>query len=133
MRVAVGAMTRRRVASVLVASALVAGCGTTGDDQPEESADDARSTPGAAEAEQPLSPEREQGRELFTDNCGSCHTLDAAGTQGSIGPDLDEVQANSDEVLTAIREGPGAMPENVVSGSGAEAIAVFVAESGPGS
>lgn len=29
--------------------------------------------------------------EFFAANCGSCHTLSAAGTTGTIGPDLDEV------------------------------------------
>jgi mono/diheme cytochrome c family protein len=29
--------------------------------------------------------------EVFTERCGSCHTLQAAGTAGTVGPDLDEV------------------------------------------
>src|SRR5262245_235859 len=32
-----------------------------------------------------------QGKELFTQQCGSCHTLADAGTQGQVGPDLDKV------------------------------------------
>ena len=28
-------------------------------------------------------------RELFVQKCGGCHTLEAAGTRGTIGPDLD--------------------------------------------
>ena len=31
-----------------------------------------------------------QGKTLFAERCGSCHTLADAGTQGTIGPDLDE-------------------------------------------
>jgi mono/diheme cytochrome c family protein len=31
-----------------------------------------------------------QGKPLFAERCGSCHALDDAGTQGTIGPDLDE-------------------------------------------
>jgi mono/diheme cytochrome c family protein len=111
---------------IFAAAAIGAGCGGG------ESGDEGRSTPGQAEAEQPLSPEEEQGRELFVANCGSCHTLDAAGTQGAIGPSLDEVQANEQEILATIAEGPGAMPEDVVTGKDAEAVAVFVAASGPG-
>lgn len=85
-----------------------------------------------AEAEQPLSAEEERGRELFVQNCGSCHTLDAAGTEGAIGPNLDEAQTNEEEVLAKIAEGPGAMPQNLVSGPDAQAVAAFVAASGPG-
>jgi mono/diheme cytochrome c family protein len=29
--------------------------------------------------------------EVFTEKCGTCHTLQAAGTAGTVGPDLDEV------------------------------------------
>jgi mono/diheme cytochrome c family protein len=61
-----------RLAAVLAAAAalIAAGCG-----------EKATSTEGANTAE---------GKELFTAKCGSCHTLADAGTQGQIGPNLDE-------------------------------------------
>src|SRR6266511_1826370 len=31
----------------------------------------------------------DQGQQLFTQKCGSCHTLTGAGTNGDIGPNLD--------------------------------------------
>jgi cytochrome c oxidase subunit 2 len=34
-----------------------------------------------------------QGKTLFTQQCGSCHTLADAGTKGEVGPDLDKVLA----------------------------------------
>jgi len=33
------------------------------------------------------------GQSLFQTNCGTCHTLYAAGTDGNYGPDLDELLA----------------------------------------
>jgi mono/diheme cytochrome c family protein len=38
------------------------------------------------------------GRQLFIDRCGGCHTLAAAGTAGTVGPNLDDAfaQARSD-------------------------------------
>jgi mono/diheme cytochrome c family protein len=30
-------------------------------------------------------------QDVFTERCGSCHALQAAGTAGTVGPDLDEV------------------------------------------
>src|ERR1700749_1392211 len=33
------------------------------------------------------------GQALFETNCGTCHTLYAAGTDGNYGPDLDELLA----------------------------------------
>jgi cytochrome c oxidase subunit 2 len=37
-----------------------------------------------------------QGKELFTQQCGSCHTLADAGTQGEVGPNLDDVLQGAD-------------------------------------
>jgi mono/diheme cytochrome c family protein len=36
------------------------------------------------------SADRANGKQLFVKNCGSCHTLADAGTQGKIGPNLDD-------------------------------------------
>ena len=37
------------------------------------------------------------GKELFTQRCGGCHTLADAGTNGTIGPDLDDAFAQARE------------------------------------
>jgi mono/diheme cytochrome c family protein len=91
-----------------------------------------RPTETEASPEQPLSAEEQRGRELFVDNCGTCHTLEAAGTDGSIGPNLDEAQVDEQDVLETIAEGPGQMPSNLVTGEDARAVAKFVANAGPG-
>jgi mono/diheme cytochrome c family protein len=121
----------------IAAIALVAGaCGD--DDGSGETVEQETATAGAPQGpsvEQPLSPLEERGQGLFVENCGSCHTLDAAGTQGQIGPDLGDIPLDQAEVLTAIREGgrgSGNMPRNIVEGADAEAVAAFVAASGPG-
>ena len=54
---------------------LAAGCGTG----------------GVASAGGP--PDTHSGQQLFTQSCGSCHTLSAAGTSGTIGPNLDNAFA----------------------------------------
>jgi mono/diheme cytochrome c family protein len=78
-----------------------------------------------------------RGAELFSERCGGCHTLAAAGTEGSnpelrvAGPNLNARRETSDQVLYAIRNGgfSGAiMPQNIVVGEDAEAVAEFVAE-----
>jgi cytochrome c oxidase subunit 2 len=38
-----------------------------------------------------------QGQELFAQQCGSCHTLAEAGTEGQVGPNLDEALDGADE------------------------------------
>jgi mono/diheme cytochrome c family protein len=79
-----------------------------------------------------------KGAELFAQRCSGCHTLTPAATVGSDarnvraeGPNLDQrVEAKSD-VLFAIRNGGftgSIMPQNVVTGRDADAVAAFVAK-----
>ena len=81
-----------------------------------------------------------QGLELFQTNCGACHTLAAAGTDGVIGPNLDErfgtgpkgadiVKANTTIVYNAVTQGvSGRMPKGILQGAQAKAVARFVAD-----
>src|SRR4051812_36914871 len=50
------------------------------------------------------------GKSLFTDNCGSCHTLGAAGTSGQVGPALDGISLGAAEIEAVVRDGRGGMP-----------------------
>lgn len=112
----------------LAALALLAGC--AGDDDTTATGESSTTQ----EAGQPLSPAEEHGRELFVQNCGACHTLDAAGTQGQIGPNLDEQPVDREQVLRAIEIGglgSGNMPPGLVQGQDAEDVASFVAASNP--
>ncbi len=77
------------------------------------------------------------GAVLFSTHCSGCHTLGAAGTQGTgnrglrtQGPNLDQRSETYDDALFAIRNGgfSGAiMPQNIVVGDEAEEVARFVA------
>ena len=78
-----------------------------------------------------------RGATLFAERCAGCHTLEAAGTEGSdqkervAGPNLNNRRETKGQVLYAIRNGgfSGAiMPQNIVVGKDAEAVAAFVAE-----
>ncbi|MGH2982481.1 MAG: c-type cytochrome [Solirubrobacterales bacterium] len=78
------------------------------------------------------------GAELFATHCSGCHTLSAAGTQGTgnrgqrtQGPNLDQRTESYEDALFAIRNGgfSGAiMPQNIVVGEEAEQVARFVAK-----
>jgi mono/diheme cytochrome c family protein len=63
----------------------------------------------------------------FIRTCGGCHTLRAAGTTGTTGPSLDRPHPTADDVLAAIRNGPGAMPADLVGGDEALLVANYVA------
>ena len=78
------------------------------------------------------------GAVLFATHCSGCHTLSAAGTQGTgnrsvrtQGPNLDQRTETYDDALFAIQNGgfSGAiMPQNIVVGDEARAVARFLAE-----
>jgi mono/diheme cytochrome c family protein len=82
----------------------------------------------------------QEGKDLFVTNCGACHTLAEAGTDGVIGPNLDELLAPPSasapdpntikpRVLIAINNGKGGrMPKGILSGQQAEQVATFVAQ-----
>jgi cytochrome c6 len=70
-----------------------------------------------------------QGKQLFQQNCGTCHTLADAGTNGKVGPVLDQVKPDKQLVLSAIKNGglgSGTMPANIVTGADAQAVATYV-------
>nr|WP_265290052.1 cytochrome c [Verminephrobacter eiseniae] len=55
-----------------------------------------------------------QGKALFAQGtvpaCALCHTLRDAGTEGAIGPSLDEIKPDARRVAKALRNGLGQMP-----------------------
>ena len=110
-------MKRRLVLAVALAAAA---CGSQGIDVPDEY------RPAA---------------EVFVERCSGCHTLSVAGTQGSStnvrtreykdGPNFDVRHVTKNCALFAIRNGgfsSGPMPQNIITGEQAEAVAEFLAE-----
>ena len=108
-----------------------------------------RSDGDAARGAQQVPADLKEGQTLFQTNCGNCHTLYAAGSDGNFAPDLDKLLAPSgppegegaeetikqtkDRVLNAIDQGvdstttAGRMPPGILSGEQAEEVAEFVA------
>ena len=117
---------RAGACAVLTAVLAATGCGAEG--LPDAGAGDAS-----------------QGRDLFIEHCGSCHTLADAGTRGTIGPNLDDAfrQSRKDGlgqstiqsvVLNQIAypvveptTGEPGMPADIVTGDDADSVAAYVA------
>jgi cytochrome c6 len=80
-----------------------------------------------------------QGRALFTKDavplCAACHTLQDAGSQGAIGPVLDELKPNAPRVEKALRNGIGNMPSfsGILSDVQIRALARYVSKASGGS
>jgi mono/diheme cytochrome c family protein len=86
-------------------------------------------------------PDLSNGKALFVQDCGSCHVLGRAGTQGTTGPDLDAAfraalrsGMNRDTVEGIVRRqianvrGNSVMPANLVTGDDARDVAAYVGE-----
>jgi len=91
--------------------------------------DKSEPTGGAAGSAPSGSGAAPAGKQVFTDNCGSCHTLQAAGTNGQVGPDLDDVSLGAAEIEGVVRSGRGGMPsfDGRLSDAEISAVAAFVA------
>lgn len=94
---------------------------------------------GAATASPEEVPKEDQeAKELFATNCGSCHTLDRAGTDGVVGPNLDDLlgtvaddarEGNIGRVESAIINGvQGRMPAGILRGEAVTEVSEFTAE-----
>lgn len=111
-----------RICFLFAAAAAIGACGSQGIELADGESDSIR-----------------HGAQLFSDRCSGCHTLKAAGTQGSAekandseykdGPNFNVRPETRDQVLYAIRNGgfsSGPMPQNIVVGQDAEDVAAFL-------
>ena len=75
----------------------------------------------------------ELGLEVFNNKaqCGMCHTLQAAGSEGQIGVNLDQLKPLMPQVIMAVTNGNGVMPafEGMLSSEEIDAVAYYVFES----
>jgi len=68
------------------------------------------------------------GKDIFTANCGSCHTLKDAGTHGNVGPNLDQLQPSFEIAQHQVINGGGAMPafKDTLTAAQITAVAKYV-------
>lgn len=77
-----------------------------------------------------LSASQQEGRKVFAQRCGTCHTLRASNSVGRVGPNLDEMRPPKALTLDAIAKGRargmGQMPSGLIDGEEAENVAEFI-------
>ena len=70
------------------------------------------------------------GLEVYNNKaqCGVCHTLKSAKSNGEIGPNLNQIRPDITRVISAVTNGIGVMPpyEGVLSTKEIEAVAHYV-------
>jgi mono/diheme cytochrome c family protein len=108
-----------------------------------------RSNGDAATGAQDVPASLKSGQSLFQTNCGTCHTLYAAGTDGNYAPNLDvllapngppegptaksTIKQTEGRVLNAVENGvdstttPGRMPAGILNEQQSKEVAEFVA------
>ena len=78
-------------------------------------------------------PKMELGLEIFNNKaqCGMCHTLQAARSEGQIGTNLDELKPLMPQVVLVVTNGIGIMPafEGMLSSEEIEAVSYIVSTS----
>jgi mono/diheme cytochrome c family protein len=86
-------------------------------------------TPATGAAAPPGGAGATDGKAIFSSNCGSCHTLAAAGAKGSVGPNLDKLKPDEQRVRKQVENGGAAMPSfgGKLSAAQIAAVAKFVA------
>ena len=75
----------------------------------------------------------ELGLEVFNNKaqCGMCHTLQAAGSEGQIGTNLDQLKPQIPQIISTVTNGIGVMPafEGMLTMKEIDAVAYYVFES----
>lgn len=141
-----GTRTRRHpklltalVAAVL-ATSMIAACGGDDDNSGTTSAAPAvtdtattettQTTTESTTTETSTTDAATAGKEVFVQNCGSCHTLADAGTSGKVGPNLDDTKPSESKVSSQVKSGGNGMPafEGVMSEDEIEAVSEYVAD-----
>lgn len=104
----------------------LAGCG--GDDEGGGSADTGTTTEEQQTTETGGAEASAEGKQVFTENCGGCHTLADAGTNGQQAPNLDELKPDEAEVQQQVTNGGGGMPafKDKLSAEQIQAVATYV-------
>jgi outer membrane protein assembly factor BamB len=68
------------------------------------------------------------GMSVFSTTCASCHTLAAAGSTGTVGPNLDQLKPSDALVVKQVTNGGGGMPAfgSSLSKAQIQSVALFV-------
>tara|TARA_Y100000590_G_C14904325_1_gene707572 strand:+ start:34 stop:339 length:306 start_codon:yes stop_codon:yes gene_type:complete len=73
------------------------------------------------------------GLEIYNNKaqCGVCHTLQAAGSDGQIGPNLDLLKPQINQIILAVTNGISVMPayEGTLTEKEIEAVAYYIYKS----
>jgi len=133
------------VLALVLASLALVGAGCGGDDEDssepvptvtetvtETETETETDTDAGTTTDDEVEGDAANGEQIFASaGCGGCHTLAAAGTNGSVGPNLDDASPSYDKVIERVTEGQGVMPsfKDDLSSQEINDVAAFVSSS----
>ena len=75
-------------------------------------------------------PKMDLGLDVYNNKaqCGVCHTLQAAGSKGQIGPNLDQLKPQMPQIIYTVTNGIGVMPafDGTLTTEEIEAVAHYI-------
>ena len=75
-------------------------------------------------------PKMELGLDVYNNKaqCGVCHTLQAAGSDGQIGPNLDQLKPTMPRTIATVTNGIGVMQawEGILTDEEVDAVAYYI-------
>ena len=75
-------------------------------------------------------PKMDLGLEVYNNKaqCGVCHVLQSAGSEGQIGPNLDQLKPTIHRIISVVTNGIGVMQawEGILTHEEIEAVAYYV-------
>ena len=130
--------------AVLFFLGLMAGVVFLAKEEEEAHGAEAAETHGTETGEEPTTTEAAPstpagdaaaGEAVFASaGCGGCHTLEAAGTSGKVGPNLDDAKPDEALVVERVTNGMGVMPSfaDQLSEKQIQDVAAYVADATQG-
>ena len=101
---------RTRIAVPVLLTVCALGLSACGGSDGNDSGDTTAVTESTSSTETTATGDVAAGKDVFTANCGGCHTLADAGTNGGVGPNLDDLAPDAQTVSDQVTSGGGSMP-----------------------
>ena len=101
----------RKLVLLLAALVLVVAIPACGGEEEEQALPETVEGTVPAETGAASEGDAENGKKIFASaGCGGCHTFSAAGSTGTVGPNLDDANIDVDAAAQQIKNGGGGMP-----------------------
>ena len=101
----------RKLVLLLAALVLVVAIPACGGEEEEQALPETVEGTLPADTGAATEGDAENGKKIFASaGCGGCHTFSAAGSTGTVGPNLDDASIDVDAAAQQIKNGGGGMP-----------------------